>query len=107
MEGYNEAMGRSERAYSLSSIREIPGSRFRPTRGFSTSWRWGLIDFYDRCLANGSRPYRDVKAAKGTPTAPRYGPNLYGALIKMLEPAMASVRDATERTRAMCSSSAF
>ena len=34
MEGYNRAL-RSERAYSLSSIREIPGSGFWLTRGFS------------------------------------------------------------------------
>jgi hypothetical protein len=103
MEGYNEAL-RSERAYSLSSIREIPGSRFWLTRGFSNELALGLIDFYDRRLADGSRPYRDVVAAKAAPSTPRYGPNMYGALITLLEPAMASVRDATERNRAVCRS---
>ncbi len=103
MDGYNEAL-RSERAYSLSSIQEIPGSRFWLTRGFSNELALGLIDFYDRRLADGSRPYGDVVAAKGTPSAPRYGPNPYGALITLLQPAMAAVRNATERTRAMCRS---
>jgi hypothetical protein len=103
MEGYNEAM-RSERAYSLSSIREIPGSRFWLTRGFSNELALGLIDFYDRRLADGPRPYHEVVAAKRTPSTPRYGPNLYGALITLLEPAMVAVREATERTRAMCRS---
>ena len=103
MEGYNQAL-RSERAYSLSSIRDIPGTRFWLTRGFSNELALGLIDFYDRCLADGSRPYRDVVANKQTPLATRYGPNPYGALITLLQPAMAAVRDATERTRAVCRS---
>ena len=103
MEGYNEAL-RSERAYSLTSIQEFPGSRFWLMRGYSNELALGLIDFYDRSLANGSRRYRDVVADTGTSSAPRYGPNLYGALITMLQPAMAAVRDATERTRAMCRS---
>jgi hypothetical protein len=101
MEGYNNAM-RSERAYSLSSIREIPGAGFWLTRGFSNELALGLIDFYDRCLANGSRAYSDVVADKRPPSAPKYGPNLYGALITLLEPAMRAVRESTERTRAIC-----
>ena len=50
MEGYDWAL-RSERAYSLSSVREIPGSGFWLTRGFSNELMVRLIDLYDRYLA--------------------------------------------------------
>ena len=61
----------------------------------------GLIDLYDRYLAAGSRAYADVVADKSVAVAPRYGPNLYGALITLLEPSLRAVREPAERTRAM------
>ena len=85
--------------------REIPGSRFWLTRGFSNELALGLIDFYDQCLVDGSRPYRDIVARKQTQSRPRYGPNIYGALITLLQPAMAS-HEATERVRTVCGRSA-
>ena len=59
MEGYNWAL-RSERAYSLSSVRELPGSGFWLTRGFANELALGLIDLFDRYLEKGSRPYAEV-----------------------------------------------
>ena len=100
MAGYDWALC-SERAFSLSSIREIPGSGFWLTRGFSNELALGLIDVYDRYRAMGSRPYREVVANKVPLAAPRYGPNLYGALITLIEPALKAVREPAERTRAM------
>jgi hypothetical protein len=100
MAGYDWAL-RSERAYSLSSIREIPGSSFWLTRGFSNELALGLIDVYDQYRAKSSRPYHVVIADKAAPSAPRYGPNLYGALITLLEPAFSAAREPAERTRAM------
>ena len=100
MAGYDWAL-RSERAYSLSSIREIPGSDFWLTRGFSNELALGLIDVYDRYRAKGSRAYHLEVADKAAPSAPTYGPNLYGALITLLEPALNAVREPAERTRAM------
>ena len=61
MEGYNWAL-RSERSFSLSSVREFPGSGFWLTRGFANELALGLIDLFDllafvhltRCIHHGS-----------------------------------------------------
>ena len=63
--------GNSERAFSLSSTREMPGTGFWLTRGFANDLMLRLSDFYDRFLAESSLPYAVVvseenrKAATG------------------------------------------
>jgi hypothetical protein len=100
MAGYDWAL-RSERAYSLSSVQEIPGSSFWLTRGFANQLALGLMDLYDRHLARGLRAYADVVAGKGPASVLRRGPNPYGALVTLLEPALNAAREPAERTRAM------
>ena len=100
MAGYDWAL-RSERAYSLSSVQEIPGSSFWLTRGFANQLALGLMDLYDRHLASGSRAYADVVAGKASGSVPRRRPNPYGALVTLLEPALNAAREPAERTRAM------
>ena len=98
LEGLRWAL-RSERAYSLSSVREIPGSGFWLTRGFANDLMSGLLELYDRHLEDASRPYARVVSAKGAASRPGGGP--YGALITLLEPALAAAREPAERIRAM------
>jgi len=99
-EGYNWAL-RSERSWSLSSVRELPGSSFWLTRGFANELALGLIDVFDRYLEKGSRPYAEVVSDKRPASTPSGGPNLYGALVRLLEPSLAAVREPAERTRAL------
>jgi hypothetical protein len=100
MEGYKGAL-RSERAFSLSSVREMPGAGSWLTRGFVNILMLRLIDLFDRYLENASRPYAVVVSEKGEAAAPSGGPNPYGALVKLLEPPLASTREVAERVRAM------
>ena len=99
MDGYNWAL-RSERAFSLSSAREVPGTSLWLTKGFVNELGLGLIGVFDHFLEKGARPYAEVVADKRRFT-PGGGPNLYGALVTLLEPALASLREPAERTRAM------
>jgi len=100
MEGYNWAL-RSERSFSLSSVRELPGSSFWLTRGFANDMALGLIDLFDRYLEKGSRPYAEVVFDKRAASTPSHGPNVYRVLIRLLEPALTAVREPAERLRAM------
>jgi hypothetical protein len=99
MEGYNWAL-RSERAYSLSSAREVPGTSLWVTRGFGNELGLGLIAIFDHYLEKGAHPYAEVAADKRR-FNPGSGPKLYGALVTLLEPALLAVREPAERTRAM------
>ena len=100
MEGYRWAM-RSERAFSLSSIREFPGTGFWLTRGFANDVMSRIIDLYDQYLKKASQPYAEVVSERSAAPAPGGGPNLYGPLVTLLVPAMNAVRPPTERVRAM------
>ena len=66
MEGYDWAL-RSERAFSLSAIREIPVTAFWLTRGFGDDAMLRLIELYDQYL-KGSRPYAEVVSEKSAAT---------------------------------------
>ena len=101
MEGYTWAL-RSERAFSLSSVREFPGSGFWLTRGFTNDLMLRLLELFDRHLEDASRPYAEVVAGEERQTSPPGGgPNPYGALVTLLEPSLAAAREPAERTRAM------
>ena len=100
MEGYNWAL-RSERAYTLSSVREFPNSGFWLTRGVSNDLMLRFLDLYDLYLAKGSRPYSQVVWRKVRRPMPGGRLNPLGALVTLLEPSLVAMRDPTERTRAV------
>lgn len=100
MDGYNRAL-RTERAYSLTAIRELPSAVFWPTRGLADDAMLGFLDLYDQYLEKGSRPYAEV-AAKKIASRPSFGlQNPYRNLVTLLEPGLAAIRDPAERTRAL------
>ena len=103
MEGYDRALV-TERAYALSSVREIPGAGFWLLRGFHNQLALGLIELIDRYRQKSSRPYADVIKDKKEAPAIVGGVNVYGSLITLLEPALIALREPAERTRAMCRS---
>jgi hypothetical protein len=99
-DGYLWAL-RSERAFSLSSVREIPGAGFWLTRGFSNDLSLNLIDLFDRHIDDASRPYTEV-VARPNASPPSAGLlNPYGALVGLLEPSLVAAREPLERTRAL------
>jgi hypothetical protein len=100
MQGYTWAL-RSERAFSLSSIRELPGTRFWLMRGFSNDVMSRCIDLYDWYLEMASRSYAQVVAARNTSPPPGGGTNFYGPLVTLLIPSLDAVRPPAERTRAV------
>jgi hypothetical protein len=91
---------KSERAFSLSSTREMPGTGFWLTRGFANDLMLRLVDVYDRFLEETSLPYSAVASEKNTKARPAGGPNLYGPLVTLLQPALAAAREPAERVRA-------
>jgi hypothetical protein len=97
MEGYVWAM-KSERSYSLSSVRELPMSRYWLMRGLTDDLQVKLIELFDRFIAQTPKPFSEVwtsPAARGTVVNP------YLALVTLLEPSLTSVRDPAERVKAM------
>jgi len=103
MEGYDWAL-KSERAFALSSARELPGSGFWQTwltRGFVNDLKLQLIELFDRFLVKGTQPYGDVVSDKSKATSPGSGLNPLTTVARLLEPALNNLREPAERTRAM------
>jgi hypothetical protein len=113
MDGYNWAL-RSERAFSLSAIRELPSAAFWLARGFgndaiiwlmrglSNDAMLRLLELYDRYLEKGTRPYAKVVSEQKTATRPSNSLlNPLRNLVTLLEPSMAAIREPAERIRAM------
>ena len=101
MDGYNWAL-RSERAYSLSAMREIPGTAFWLTRGLGDDAMLRLLELYDRYLEKGSQPFAKVVSEKSAATRPSFSlVNPLRNLVTLLEPSLDAIRDPAERTRAM------
>jgi hypothetical protein len=92
---------RSERAFSLSTVREIPGTRYWLVRGFANDLELRIIDVFDRYLERASKPFPEVAATDQAQTARPGGFNPYGALVTLLEPSLTSAREPAERVRAM------
>ncbi len=90
---------RSERAYTLSSVREIPGWDFWLARGFVNDLMVSFLDLYDRHLTDASRPYWEVASAKNDKTRSPGRSNPLGALVTLLEPALVALRVPAERVR--------
>ncbi len=103
MEGYDWAL-RTERAFALSSVQELPGGglwQLWLTRGLVNDLKLQLVELFDRFLAKGKQPYREVAADKSNATPPKSGLNPLTALARLLEPALNNVREPAERTRAL------
>jgi hypothetical protein len=100
MEGYNTAL-RTERAYTLTSTREMTGSLAWVSRGFVNDVLLRFIGLYDGYLENGTRPYVEGVSGKGAPPPARFVFNPYMPLVKLLEPGLATIRQPTERAKAM------
>jgi hypothetical protein len=101
MEGYDRALV-TERAYALSSCREIPGARWWLLRGLQNNLALGLIELFDRYRQKSSRLYAEVTHDEKVAPAVTRKVTVYGPLITLLEPALISLREPAERTRAMC-----
>jgi hypothetical protein len=91
----------SERAFSLSIFREMPGAGHWLTRGFVNDVMLRVIDLFDRYLKTAAQPYADVVASKSVTRPPDGVPNPYGALVTQLVPSLNALRPPAERTRAM------
>jgi hypothetical protein len=100
LEGYDTALV-TERAYALTSFREIPGAGFWLVRGFQNRLAISLIDLIDCYRQKRSRPYVSVVGDSKAAPSLTGGMNLYGSLITLLEPALIALREPAERTRAM------
>jgi hypothetical protein len=103
MEGYAWAL-RTERAFSLASVRDFPFAGFWLTRGFANDLMLRLLDLYDRRLQDASRPFARVAEARKTAPRSRGGLNPYGALVTLLEPGLVSGLEAADRVRALARS---
>ncbi len=100
MDGYLGAL-RTERAFSLSSVREIPGSRYWLLRGFGNDLELRLIALFDRYIEQASKPFADLASGDETRTARPGGFNPYGALVTLLAPSLTASREPAERIRAI------
>jgi hypothetical protein len=100
MEGYDWAL-RSERSYSLSSVRELRVSGVWLTRGFTNDLMLEMLKLYDRLLQNGARDYADVISDRTSLPTSGFRLNPYLTLAKLLEPGLNAIREPAERTRAM------
>jgi hypothetical protein len=103
MEGYTWAL-RTERVFSLASVRDLPSSGLWLTRGFVNDLMLRLLDLYDRQLQDAPRPYIRVVEDRKKAPPPRGGLNLYGALVTLLEPGLISGLEAADRVRALARS---
>jgi hypothetical protein len=100
MDGLRWAL-RSERAFSLSSVREFPNASTWIGRGFSNDLQMRLIGLFDHFLEQTGRPYREA-AASGKWAGPRRGwPNPLAPLVTLLEPSLVASREPADRVRAM------
>jgi len=92
---------RSERSFSLSSARELPGAGYWLVRGFSNDLQLRLIELFDRYIEQASKPFAEVWTSTKPGGVRRGGLNPYAAGVTLLEPSLSSVREPTERVRAM------
>lgn len=91
---------RSERAYSLETVRELPIPDLWITRGFRNALTLGMLDLFDRQLQDVDLPANRVLVGKRTPPTTSKWPNPYGTLVSLLETSLGPLRDAADRVRA-------
>lgn len=100
MDGYCRALI-SERAFALSSMRELPGYNFWLTRGFANDATLHLLELLEQHLANASRPFAEVVDKKdATASTPKPGGISFRAVVELLKPSLNKVREPAERVRA-------
>lgn len=92
---------RSERAFSLSTLRELFGSVFWPPRVFTNDVMLRILDLFDHHLQGTSRPYSEAVSRNYVDSSPGGVPNPFRALVTLLEPSLVSTRQAAERSRAL------
>jgi hypothetical protein len=105
MEGLDWAL-RSERAYTLASVREwrSSGAFLLMTRGLWSDVTLRFLDLYDDALEDTARPYAEVASRKNATARRRGSPNPLGPLVSQLEPSLVACRAPAERTRALARS---
>jgi len=99
LEGLRWAL-KSERAFSLSSARDIPGTGFWLTRGLANRLMLTLLELYDFHLESTSLPYRETKGRKFTPRSQGFLPNPYASFSRLLDPSLLAARAPAESNRA-------
>jgi hypothetical protein len=99
LDGLRHAL-RSERAYSLATIQELPIPDLWITRGFKNALTLGMLDLFDRQLQDAELPANQVMAGRKTPPTVSKWPNPYGTLVSLLETSLGPLRDGAERVRA-------
>jgi hypothetical protein len=101
MEGLRWAL-RSERSFSLSSVREqILIGRTWLGRGLLNDLELRLIGLFDDYINQAQKPYSEVEASKRSEGIRRGGLNPFGPLVTLLEPSLVAAREPAERVRAM------
>lgn len=104
MDGYRWAF-LSERAYVLSSLRELPGYNIWLLRGSANDGTLRLLKLMDQYLTNASRLYAEVLAEEdATATVPTGSWNMYRVVIELLKPALNAAREPAERIRSLARS---
>lgn len=98
MDGYRGAL-RSERAFALSAMRELPGYDFWFTRGFANDGTSHLLALMGGYLADAGRPYQELAAERKTIHKPNSSRASY-RVAELLRPALDKTRESTERIRA-------
>jgi hypothetical protein len=92
---------RSERAFCLSTLREQFGSAAFVPRAFTNGVMLRALDLFDHHIRDTSRPYAEAASRTYAASAPRGLLNPWTPLITLLEPSLASTRQAAERPRAL------
>jgi hypothetical protein len=100
IDGYVWAL-RSERAFSVETLRDQLGPGSWLTRGFINQALLRLLDLYDRHLRYAALPYPRAVAERRSAPSLGGGWNPYGRLATLLEPGLLSAREPAERVRAM------
>jgi len=99
LDGLRHAL-RSERAFSLDSVRDMPMSGLWITRGAVNALSLAILDLFDRQLRDVDRPANQVLSGQPAPPKPARWPNPYGTLVSLLETSLGPLRAGAERVRA-------
>jgi hypothetical protein len=91
---------RTERSFSLASVREFPNAQLWISRGFSNKLQLSFLDAFDQEIARTEIPYPELMNRKAKPGGDGGLLNPLKALVNLLGPALDSARVAAERARA-------
>jgi hypothetical protein len=91
----------SERAYALSSCRELFGSTIWPPRVAINQVMFGFLDLFDLHLENTARPFTQTTTLSNAGASYSGMLNPLHTLVTHLEPSLTNSRQAAERARAL------